>query len=234
MIRTCASNMDSYVIRTCTSHMIHMISESWDSYDSHYPHNVWVMRIIWLMTRTLCESCDSFQYCTFPIPMTTFTHSIVWNLRKFHKFWDTWDHLGPIGALSRSLLVKSEFFFFCVFSRYLCNEDSSVDPTLILPYSAPGLCIAQSIFRELLSVFSNVGLLRHVTSRHVLWQSIYSATRGHPMGTTYHHGWILQYILSRVFPLPMTWFIQSKQQNVTKIWIFNALGWGTWDLWGPR
>ena len=100
------------------------------------------------------------------------------------------NQLGPIGALSRGPLVKSEFFFFCVFPRYLCNEDSSVDPTLILPYSAPGLFIARSIFREMLSVFSNVVLLRHVTSRHVLWQSIYSATRGHPMGTTYHHGWI--------------------------------------------
>ena len=53
--------------------------------------------------------------------------------------------------------------FFCVFSRYLWNEDSSVDLTLILPYSAPGLFIAQSIFRELLSAFSNVVLLRHVT-----------------------------------------------------------------------
>ena len=81
--------------------------------------------------------------------------------------WDTWDHLGPVGALFRAPLIKSEFFFFCVFPRYLCNEDSSVDPTLILPYSAPGLFIARSIFREMLSVFSNVVLLRHVTLRHV-------------------------------------------------------------------
>ena len=79
----------------------------------------------------------------------------------------TLDPLGPIGTLCRAPLVKSEFFFFCVFSRYLWNEDSSVDPTLILPYSAPGLFIAQSIFREMLSAFSNVGSLRYVTSRHV-------------------------------------------------------------------
>ena len=77
------------------------------------------------------------------------------------------NQLGPTGALSRGPSVKSEFFFFCVFSRYLWNEDSSVDPTLILLYSAPGLFIAQSIFRELLSDFSNVGSIRYVTSRHV-------------------------------------------------------------------
>ena len=94
-----------------------------------------------------------------------------WSTKSSYKtplnLWDSWDQLGHTGAQSRGPLVKSEFFFFCVFSRYLWNEDSSVDLTLILPYSAPGLFIAQSIFRELLSAFSNVGSLRHVTSRHV-------------------------------------------------------------------
>ena len=82
--------------------------------------------------------------------------------------------LGHTGAQSRGPLVKSEFFFFCVFSRYLWNEDSSVDPTLILLYSAPGLFIAQSIFRELLSDFSNVGSIRYVTSRHVMTRHVTS------------------------------------------------------------
>ena len=76
-------------------------------------------------------------------------------------------HLGPLGAQYRAPLVKSEFFFFCVFSRYLCDGESSVDPTLILQCRAPGLFIAKMIFREMFSALRKSGLLRHVTSRHV-------------------------------------------------------------------
>ena len=76
-------------------------------------------------------------------------------------------HLGPLGAQYRAPLVKSEFFFFCVFSRYLCDGESSVDPTLILQCRAPGLFIAQSVFREMFSALPKSGLLRHVTSRFV-------------------------------------------------------------------
>ena len=74
---------------------------------------------------------------------------------------------APLGAQYRAPLVKSEFFF-CVFSRYLCDGEISVDPTLILQCRAPGLFIAKIIFREMFSALRKSGLLRHVTSRHVL------------------------------------------------------------------
>ena len=56
--------------------------------------------------------------------------------------------LGRTGALCEAPFVKNELFFFCIFSRYLCNGDSSVDPTRILPCREQELFIAQSIFRE--------------------------------------------------------------------------------------
>ena len=97
----------------------------------------------------------------------TFTKSIEWNSGKYSKFYGTLDPLGPIGALCRAPFVKSEFFFFCVFSRYLCNEESSVDLTLILLCRAQEPFIAQSIFREMLPALRKTCLLRHVTSRFV-------------------------------------------------------------------
>ena len=98
---------------------------------------------------------------------TLFTKSIAWNLGKYFKFYGTLDPLGPSGALCRAPLVKSEFFFFCVFSRYLCDGESSVDPTLILQCQAPGLFIAKMIFREMFSALRNSVSLRHVTLRFV-------------------------------------------------------------------
>ena len=75
-------------------------------------------------------------------------------------------HLSPLGP-NKGPFSKKWVLLFCVFSRYLCNGKSSVDPTLILQCRAPGLFIAKMIFLEMFSALRKSGLLRHVTSRHV-------------------------------------------------------------------
>ena len=101
------------------------------------PKNVWMFKewnpkfpspqtkLNFYHTRPPAPSQPRFWHCIYKVRSIKSIDKTPLNLL------DTWDKLGPTGALSRSILVKSEFFFFCVFSRYLCNEDSSVDPATI-------------------------------------------------------------------------------------------------------
>ena len=88
--------------------------------------------------------------------------------------------LGPLGPWGPNSFTKSEFFFFSSFFRYLCNGESSGGPTLIWTSTPQSHFTTGRIFRARLWALRKTALLRHVTSRHVLWQSIYSATVGHP------------------------------------------------------
>ena len=109
--------------------------------------------------------------------MTRFTQSIT--LWRF--IFSTKSYPGAPGAPGPNVgplqqKVNSSFSFF---SWYLCNGVSSVDPILIWTSRAPGLFIAQIIFREMLFALAKTCLLRCVTLRHVLSKSIYTAARGH-------------------------------------------------------
>ena len=77
------------------------------------------------------------------------------------KFYENLDFLlpwagatGTLWAQYRAPLVKSEFFFFSVFSRYLFYEEISLDLSLILLCRAQGPFIAQSIFRDTFSALT--------------------------------------------------------------------------------
>ena len=114
------------------------------------------------------------------------------------KYWqntfkslDTWDQLGPIRALSRSLLVKSEFFFFVYFHDIYATKQLSGSRFYFTILSPKAIHSSEHCPRNALSFLKGWRVtLSYVKSYHVLWQSIYSAPRGHPMGTAYHHRWI--------------------------------------------
>ena len=142
-------------------------------------------------------------------------HNHKRNFKKLHciyRFWstkcsdktplnlsDSWDQLGLTGAQYRAPLVKSEFFFLCIFTISLERRQLSRSHSYFTILSPRAIHSSEHFPRIALSFLKCcLVTLRHVTSRHVLWQSIYSATRGHPMGTTYHHGWIFWCKLARI------------------------------------
>ena len=73
---------------------------------------------------------------------------------------------APLGAQYRAPLVKSEFFFLCIFSISLRRRELSESHSYFT-MPGPRAILAKVIFREMFSALRNSVSLRHVTSRFV-------------------------------------------------------------------
>ena len=112
-------------------------------------------------------------------------HNHKRNFKKLHciyRFWstkcsdktplnlsDSWDQLGLTGAQYRAPLVKSEFFFLCIFTISLERRQLSRSHSYFTILSPRAIHSSEHFPRIALSFLKCcLVTLRHVTSRHVL------------------------------------------------------------------